>query len=325
MSVLEKFSAGAIQALNAAREEALRLEFEQVNADHLLLGLLHEHQGVPARALRTHRVELKQLRLAVEQLFGRGYSLIRAEDLVFSPAVLSALARSAQANPLLVEGQDILLALLQEQVGPSVEVLRHLRLAPEAIAASVRELASKVDEATAEPVVPTRFNHRLLTLPGRSVLSYAFSAARHFGHTIVGTEQLLTGLLYVKEGLASQVLALGGVEALEVEAVAARVIGRGSGTVSGLVVLSRWCEEILEAAWAEARRHKHAQVGTGHILLGLIDLDVSGALYLMDHLDINLAQLREDVLSAFAAAPGNPEPPLAEDVVDEDDVLLEEA
>ncbi|HEY9724557.1 MAG TPA: Clp protease N-terminal domain-containing protein, partial [Oscillatoriaceae cyanobacterium] len=269
-------------------------------------------------------VELKQMRLAVEQLSGRGYSLIRAEALVVSPPVRAALARSAQANPLLVEGQDILLALLQEQVGPSVEVLKHFRLVPEAIAATVRELTSKEDEGAAEPIVPTRFNHRLLTLPGRSVLSYAFSAARHFGHTIVGTEQLLTGLLYVKEGLASQVLTYNGVDALEIEAVAARVIGRGSGTVSGLVVLSRWCEEILEAAWAQARRLKHAQVGTGHVLLGLIDLDVSGALYLMDHLDINLAQLREDVLGAFAADAGNPEPALTFEQAD-DDALLEEA
>ena len=66
--MLEKFSASAIQALNAAREEALRLEFSQVDADHLLLGLVHERQGLAARALQKLGVEQRKLRLAVEHL-----------------------------------------------------------------------------------------------------------------------------------------------------------------------------------------------------------------------------------------------------------------
>jgi ATP-dependent Clp protease ATP-binding subunit ClpC len=86
------------------------------------------------------------------------------------------------------------------------------------------------------------------------------------------------------------------------------VIGRGSGTVAGRLTLSRWTEQVLEQAWAEARRLKHTRVGTGHVLLGLTQLDVGGALYILDHLDINLAQIRYDVEQAFAAAPGNPEP-----------------
>ncbi len=312
--MLEKFSAGAIQALNAAREEALRLEFTQVDTDHLLLGLAHEHRGLATRLLTRHGVGPKQLRLAVEQLSGRGYSMARQEDLVFSAGTIRVLARTAMRRPTLVESQDVFHALLLEPDTAAETVLRHLRLEP----AELREeaealLAGGMSEDAETPaaegkVLPRRFVQRLLTPAGQSVLSYSYAATRFFGHTIVGTEQLLTALLYVRTGLASRVLEANGVDALEVEAVASRVIGRGSGTLPGRLSLSRWCEEVLDQAWTAARKLGHEQVGTGHILLGMIDLDVGGALYILDQLDVNLAQIRFDVETAFDHAPGDPEP-----------------
>ena len=312
--MLEKFSAGAIQALNAAREEALRLEFTQVDTDHLLLGLAHEHRGLANRLLTRHGVGPKQLRLAVEQLSGRGYSMARQEDLVFSPGTIRVLARTAMRRPTLVESQDVFHALLHEPDTAAEALLKHLQLDLAELRAQAEGLmAGALSEDAESPaeegkVLPRRFVPRLLTPAGQSVLSYAYAATRFFGHTIVGTEQLLAALLYVKTGLAARVLEANGVDALEVEAVASRVIGRGSGTVPGRLSLSRWCEEVLDHAWSEARKLGHEQVGTGHILLSLVELDVGGALYILDQLDVNLAQIRYDVEAAFEGAHGDPEP-----------------
>lgn len=321
--MLEKFSGSAIQAINAAREEALRLEFNQVDTDHLLLGLSHETRGVIARTLQKHGVDVRKLRMAVEQVSGRGYSMIRQEDLMFSAGALRALARAAQDHPTLVESQDVLVALLRDRECRAFEVVSHLGLSPETMAATV-ELFSKDDSHPAPEgeVLPSRFTMRLLTDEARQVIAHANETTRRFGHTIVGTEQLLTGLLSVSGSLAAQVLAACGVEALTVEAVASRVIGRGSGTVNGRLSLSRWTEQVLEQAWAEARRLKHRRVGTGHVLLGLTQLDVGGALYILDHLDIDLSQIRFDVEQAFAAAPGEPEPAQAYARGDSDEGLL---
>lgn len=321
--MLERFSARAIQAINAAREEALRLEFEQVDTDHLLLGLSHETRGVIARAMQKHGVDVRKLRMAVEQLYGRGYSLMRQEDLMFSADALHALAKAAQTHPTLVESQDVMVALLSDPTSKSRAVIKQLGIDPEAVSATLVAF-SKDDGAPSEDgeVLLSRFSMRLLTEPAQGVIDRAYETTRRFGHTVVGTEQLLTGLLYEETGMASQVLRANGVDALTVEAVAARVIGRGSGTIAARLTLSRWVEEVLEQAWAEAKRLKHTRVGTGHVLLGLTNLDVGGALYILDHLDINLAQIRYDVEQAFAATPGDPEPAEAYPVEDE---LLEEA
>lgn len=312
--MLERFSAGAIQALNAAREEALRLEFTQVDTDHLLLGLAHEHKGLAAKMFSRHGVGPRHLRVAVEQISGRGYSIARMEDLVFSPGTIRVLARTAMRRPTLVESQDVFHALLHEPDTAAEGVLRHLGLDPDALRdeADARVAGTLAEEAETPveegKVLPKRFVPRLLTPAGQSVLSYAYAATRFFGHTIVGTEQLLTALLYVRTGLASRVLEANDVDALEVEAVASRVIGRGSGTVPGRLSLSRRCEEVLDGAWNLARKLGHEQVGTGHVLLALIEWDAGGALYILDQLDINLAQIRYDVETAFELAPGEAEP-----------------
>ena len=312
--MLERFSARAIQALNAAREEALRLEFNQVDTDHLLLGLVHESRGMAAKLLMRNQVTQRRLRLAVEQVSGRGYSMARMEDLVFAPGTIRVLARTADRRPTLVESQDVFLGLLAEPDTAIDPVLKALGLDRQVLLSAAEDsLATRPHEDAATPeegerVLPKRFVPRLLTPAGQSVLSYAFAAARFFGHTWVGTEQVLTGLLDVKSGLAARVLAVNGVDALAVEAVTARVIGRGSGTVAGRLSLSRWAEEIFDAAWGVARKFGHEQVGTGHVLLALLDLDVGGALYILDQLDVNMAQIRYDVEAAFEAAPGDPEP-----------------
>ncbi|MNL49950.1 hypothetical protein D3C87_1729250 [compost metagenome] len=85
-------------------------------------------------------------------------------------------------------------------------------------------------------------------------------------------------------------------------------MGRGSGTVESKHVLSRRAQEALDAAWREACARGHDAVGTGHVLLGLLDLDAGGALTLMDHLRLNLGAVQLDTEQAFDDSPRDPEP-----------------
>lgn len=314
--MLEKFSRSAIQALNAAREEALRLEFDRVGAEHLLLGLLHEQRGLALRAFTAHRVTLKQVRLAVEQRFGRGYSLIRQEDLMFSAEALAILAVAAREQAESVESGSVFLALcahpdakllvLFEALGlDAAELGRHAAGLPD-----LDEAASAGSDAGHRP---RRFDVRRLTPEADAALGFALAAARHHGHTLVGTEQLFAGLMYEPEGLAGQALSRAGISRVAYEAAASRLIGPGSGMVPGRLGFSRRTEEALERAWAMARAAGFDRVGTGHVLLGLLDLDVAGALTITDQLDLDLALIRSEVEEAFRQDPDTPEPSCAMD------------
>lgn len=314
--MLEKFSRSAIQALNAAREEALRLEFDRVGAEHLLLGLLHEQRGAALRSFTAQGVSLKRVRLAVEQRFGRGYSLIRQEDLMMSAEALAILASAARAQGAIVDSGAVFAALCAHPDAKLTALFETLGLD----AAELGERAAglpDLDEAASTGLDadhrPQRFDVRRLTPEADAALGFAMAAARHHGHTLVGTEQLFAGLMYGEAGLAGQVLLRAGVSRVAYEAAACRVIGPGSGMVPGRLSFSRRTEEALERAWTMAKRAGFDRVGTGHVLLGLLDLDVAGALYLTDQLDLDLALVRSEIEEAFLLDPETPEPAPAMD------------
>jgi ATP-dependent Clp protease ATP-binding subunit ClpA len=317
--VLSNFSAKAIEAIERAREEAKRLEFNQVDSDHLLLGLLAEGNGVAARALKTMGYDLRKARFATEQISGRGYMGTDLDQLTFSAACTrifdAALAIAGKTEPVLVDTQDLLFAILRLRESRGAKVLLQMQVDLDAFEGRLMEIRNQ-DLASPTPappdplhaMLPQRFNPRLLSELGEQVWDAAHQMARSFGHTIVGTEHLLIALLAVEEGLASQVLRQNGLTRVEVEAVVHRVIGRGSGTIPEKLMLSRLGGATLEAAWSEARLRHHEQVGTGHMLYGLLQLDAGGALAILDMLRINLAGVQYDLEQAFDEEPEAVEP-----------------
>lgn len=68
----EKFTKDSRRALGFAREEAIRFNHNYIGTEHLLLGLIHEAEGVVARILSNLGVELNKIRSAVEFIVGRG-------------------------------------------------------------------------------------------------------------------------------------------------------------------------------------------------------------------------------------------------------------
>ena len=317
--MLSNFSAKAIEAIVRAREEAKRLEFNQVDSDHLLLGLLAEGNGVAARALKTMGYDLRKVRFATEQISGRGYMGTDRDQLSFASGCTqifeAAMAIAGNTEPVLVDTQDLLFAILRHRDSRGVEVLRQMRVDLDAFERCLMEIRNQ-DLACPTPpppdpahaVLPQHFNPRLLSDLGEEVWEAAHQMARAFGHTIVGTEHFLIALLAVEGGLASKVLRENGLTRVEVEAVVHRVIGRGSGTLPEKLMLSRFGAATLEAAWSEARRRHHDQVGTGHMLFGLLQLDAGGALAILDMLRINLAGVQYDLEQAFDEAPDAVEP-----------------
>ena len=317
--MLSNYSAKAIEAIERAREEAKRLEFNQVDSDHLLLGLLAEGNGVAARALKTMGYDLRKARFATEQISGRGYMGTDRDQLSFSTGCTqifeAAMAIAGNTEPVLVDTQDLLFAILRLRDSRGAEVLRQMRVDLDAFESRLMEIRNQ-DLACPTPpppdpahaVLPQHFNPRLLSELGEAVWEAAHQMARAFGHTIVGTEHFLIALLAVEGGLASEVLRGNGLTRVEVEAVMHRVIGRGSGTLPSKLMLSRFGEATLEAAWSEARRRHHEQVGTGHMLFGLLQLDAGGALAILDMLRINLAGVQYDLEQAFDEDPDAVEP-----------------
>ena len=70
--MFEKFTDRARRVIVLAQEEARLLNHDYIGTEHLLLGLIHEGEGVAARALESLGISLEDVRQNVEEMIGRG-------------------------------------------------------------------------------------------------------------------------------------------------------------------------------------------------------------------------------------------------------------
>src|SRR5438046_7443435 len=70
--MFERFTDRARRVVVLAQEEARMLNHNYIGTEHMLLGLVHEGEGVAALALKSLGVSLEDVRLQVEEIIGHG-------------------------------------------------------------------------------------------------------------------------------------------------------------------------------------------------------------------------------------------------------------
>jgi len=104
------------------------------------------------------------------------------------------------------------------------------------------------------------------TEKANTALNIAVETAEDLGHTYIGSEHLLIGLLRDTGGVACVALAGRGVTAAQVEDLMRKTIGVGAPTVLSPADFTPRCKRIIELAILEARGLGHNYVGTEHLL-----------------------------------------------------------
>ncbi|MBQ6465135.1 MAG: ATP-dependent Clp protease ATP-binding subunit [Oscillospiraceae bacterium] len=127
-------------------------------------------------------------------------------------------------------------------------------------------------------------------------------AAGELGHSFVGTEHLLLGILREEGGLGARILQRRGLEEDELLSCVRRSLGDGCPTPppQGLSVRAR---RAVELAAGEAAALHQTSIGTEHLLLGLLRQDDCGAACILSELGQDLNTLYTDVMAAFGAPP----------------------
>jgi DNA-binding NarL/FixJ family response regulator len=128
-AMFERFTDRARRVVVLAQEEARMLNHIYIGTEHILLGLVHEGDGVAARALESLNISLEASRQQVEQLIGRGQAAPTGH-IPFTPRakkVLELAFREAmQLGHDYIGTEHILLGLIREGEGVGAEVLQRL-------------------------------------------------------------------------------------------------------------------------------------------------------------------------------------------------------
>jgi len=101
-------------------------------------------------------------------------------------------------------------------------------------------------------------------------LRFAHESAAELGHSHVGSEHILLGLLREGSGVAAKALQAAGMSPEKVKQMISDNIGVGSPGMSTPQGLTPRSKRIIELAMAEAARLGHSYVGTEHILMGML-------------------------------------------------------
>ncbi|WP_269615791.1 ATP-dependent Clp protease ATP-binding subunit [Prochlorococcus marinus] len=127
--MFERFTEKAIKVIMLAQEEARRLGHNFVGTEQILLGLIGEGTGVAAKVLKSMGVNLKDSRVEVEKIIGRGSGFV-AVEIPFTPRAKRVLELSLEEARQLghnyIGTEHLLLGLIREGEGVAARVLENL-------------------------------------------------------------------------------------------------------------------------------------------------------------------------------------------------------
>jgi ATP-dependent Clp protease ATP-binding subunit ClpC len=127
--MFERFTDRARRVVVLAQEEARLLDHRYIGTEHLLLGLIHEGEGVAAKALESLGISLVAVRQQVEAIIGRGQQA-SSGHIPFTPRAKKVLDLSLRVAGHLghdyIGTEHLLLGLVREGEGVAAQVLVRL-------------------------------------------------------------------------------------------------------------------------------------------------------------------------------------------------------
>jgi ATP-dependent Clp protease ATP-binding subunit ClpC len=166
-AMFERFTEKAIKVIMLAQEEARRLGHNFVGTEQILLGLIGEGTGIAAKVLKSMGVNLKEARVEVEKIIGRGSGFV-AVEIPFTPRAKRVLELSLEEARQLghnyIGTEHLLLGLLREGEGVAARVLENLGADPSNIRTQVIRMVGESTESVGAGVGGGSSSNKMPTL-----------------------------------------------------------------------------------------------------------------------------------------------------------------
>jgi len=167
VAMFERFTEKAIKVIMLAQEEARRLGHNFVGTEQILLGLIGEGTGIAAKVLKSMGINLKEARVEVEKIIGRGSGFV-AVEIPFTPRAKRVLELSLEEARQLghnyIGSEHLLLGLLREGEGVAARVLENLGADPSNIRTQVIRMVGESTEAVGAGVGGGSSSNKMPTL-----------------------------------------------------------------------------------------------------------------------------------------------------------------
>ncbi len=143
-----------------------------------------------------------------------------------------------------------------------------------------------------------KYNFKGFTAKANEAMNQAINSAELLGHTYVGSEHLLLGLLRVGGGVAATALNRHGVTAESVEEIIRSQIGCGTKTKLSPDFFTPRAKQVIEIALQSKASSGKQLVGSEHLLLGILGEGDNFAIRFLNDLGVDVANLTRELLEA---------------------------
>ncbi len=133
------------------------------------------------------------------------------------------------------------------------------------------------------------------TEKAQNALNYALTVAGDMGHTYIGSEHVLLGLIFQADSIAAQVLASHGVTSEKAQNAVAEFAGLGSKTKVSPADMTPRTKTIIEKSARESQALGANYIGTEHLLLAILSEPDCVAVRLLQSFGIPTNELRTDI------------------------------
>jgi ATP-dependent Clp protease ATP-binding subunit ClpA len=165
----ERFTDRARKVMQLANREAQRFNHEYIGTEHILLGLVAEGSGVAANVLKNLDVDLRKIRLELEQLIKSGPNMVTMGKLPQTPRARKVIEYAMEESRNLGHNyfgtEHLLLGVLREQDGVAAHVLTNLGLKLEEVRGETLNLLGHGLEAAGGTAASERFTARPAEAP----------------------------------------------------------------------------------------------------------------------------------------------------------------
>ncbi len=319
------YTSRAKKVLELSMNEARSMNHSYVGVEHLLLGLLAEKKGIAAQILVDAGVTLDAARAETLNILGpetnaqsrtidtapsaRGQLLGGGHSYSFTERVRKCLTlareEAARLNYEYVGTEHLLLGIIVEGEGVAATVLQNLGV-------DLNELRDLIERS----ITPGKASNPIpADLPyanhAKKALELAMAESRRAGHSYVGTEHLLLGLLREESGLGAMALTSVGVTLENARAETFRVLGaempagplftpsEGALRAQPLRRVTPRLRDILNEACSYTRR---VNAETPVMIAVALLRHAEGAMRaLLDHLEVDIAALLDKLEPLMAA------------------------
>ncbi len=135
-------------------------------------------------------------------------------------------------------------------------------------------------------------------------LDISLSSAREMGHTYVGTEHILLGLLSVPDSVAYRILADHGITLSEIKELIAASVGVGTPSAVAATNMTPMTKRIIEESAYTARRLGSEKIGTEHLLAAIISEGDCFANKMIRAKRASVAEIRNELSRSFSVSSG---------------------